>query len=153
MLGGASLVAILLALWGGYHLGKIRQINAIPKVNTPGYVIGEEASDHVASFFTQYINPKTVSVDTIINGYGDKNLAFYRSYYQHNFDPITCSSVKALKVTPVGGTSGPTSTVTTKLEYADNSSQLITSNVVLNNDGIKIDSITCPANKGGLPPQ
>ena len=47
---------------------------------------------------------------------------------------------------------GPTAVIGVRAEYPDNTSATIRVVAVLRSDGLKIDSVTCPGDKGNLPP-
>lgn len=148
-------VAIVFGV-GGYYL-RSSEVNAYkdPSGNTAGYVIARQAEGQVKNFYRQYIkeynNSKFLLRD--VQGYGSDNLAFYNSYYQHGFNPITCSSLAPVAVNISKTTPGTVATVYADLEYSDHSTSTVKATVVINNDGIKIDSITCPGDKGNLPPE
>jgi len=141
---------------GGYFFGSNSDNKyKDPSGNTAGYVLAEQAKGQVNNFYRQYIErysePQRLS--TYIRVYGSNNLVFYNTYYQHGFDPITCSSLRPVGVTVTRAAPGTVATVYADLTYSDHSTSTIKATVLINNDGIKIDSITCPGSKGNLPPQ
>ena len=154
------LIALALALlarvigWPVYQaVTTQKEAIPIPKSRT-GFVDGSDATDQVANFYQQYINPSTNPdfQKVLVGAAGNKNLVFYSNYYQHGFDPITCSAAMPIKVTTALVSAGPVATVNAITEYSDNSKENIVARVVLDNQGLKIDSITCPGAKGNLPP-
>lgn len=156
-LPNATIALLILVVAGvvGYYIGlRHNNPNAIPSQNKVGYVISQEATDQVTDFYRQYINSSTASEfrRVLLNGYGSKNLVFYDAYYQHGFDPIVCSSVMPIKVNVSHTIPGPVATVDVAVEYPDHSTAALTATVVINNEGLKIDSITCPGARGNLPP-
>ena len=118
------------------------------------YVDGSDATEQVANFYRQYINPRTTPAfqKYLINGYGNNNLRFYTDYYQHGFDPVTCSTTLPIKVTAALVSAGPVATVNAIAEYTNNTKDNIVARIVLDDQGIKIDSIACSGNKGNLLP-
>ncbi len=77
---------------------------------------------------------------------------FYSQYYRHGFDPIVCSEVMPTSVTATSVTPGPGATVTATAKYPDGTTANIGLTLVLNNKGFGIDTVTCPGNRGNLPP-
>lgn len=129
-----------------------RTVIKIPNHIIP-YVDGEEATQHVQSFYEQYI--KTADQNRrklLVSMSGSKNLVFYNDYYKHGFDPITCSSVSVKIITASLISTGPVAHIAAKIDYVDGSASEIKASVVLNDDGLKLDSITCPGDKANLPP-
>ena len=124
--------------------------------HTMPYIDGDEALRHVESFYHSYTlsNPKLAeSKKKTVEIFGSKNLEFYYAYYQHGFDPITCSVLMPNKITSRLDRTGPIALIKSIEEYADGSKQEIQNTVVLNNDGMEIDSVSCPGNKGNLLPK
>lgn len=152
------IAAIVLSGFAGYSLAYEKyNPSKTPTQNTPGYITEDEASNQVNGFYEQYLSskkniPEESRKANLIDSYGTKNLVFYSKYYQHGFDPIVCSvdmptSVKATNVRP-----GPGALVTAEAKYPDASTANIDLTLVFNNAGFGIDTITCPGNKGNLPP-
>lgn len=130
--------------------------NKIPTQNTPGYITVDAARNQVNNFYQQYLHPKKYTPEKsrkiYVSLYGDKNLMFYREYYRHGFDPIVCSSVMPTSVTATSVQPGASAVVNAEAKYPDGSTANIVATLVLNNEGFRIDSITCPGAKGNLPP-
>ena len=154
------LIALALALlarligWPVYHALTAKNV-AIPFPKSRlAYVDGSDATEQVANFYRQYTKPGATPAfqKFLIKGYGTNNLLFYTEYYQHGFDPITCSTTMPTKVTVALVSTGPVATVNAVAEYSDNSKENIVARVVLDDQGLNIDSITCPAAKGNLAP-
>lgn len=119
------------------------------------YVDGDVAASRVSDFYHQLITNPSNNQDVrrqLLGFYGTENLLFYDQYYQHGFDPITCSSMLPIKVTTSLVSTGPTASINALADYPDNTSDTILVTAVLRSDGLKIDSVTCPDDKGGLPP-
>lgn len=156
-LAGVIVVVVALVFGiGGYYVGsKHSSIPKDPSGNTAGYVIAHQAREQVNNFYKQYIedNNKPELRPLLLRGYGSNNLVFYNSYYQHGFDPITCSSLVPTAAAITRVLPGTVATVYADISYADHSTSIIKATVLINNDGIKIDSITCPGDKGNLTPQ
>jgi len=155
------LIALALALlarvigWPVYRALTTEKVALPSPKSRPAYVDGNEATDQVANFYRQYTKPGTTPAfqKFLIKGYGTNNLLFYTEYYQHGFDPITCSTTRPIKVTAALVSTGPVTTVKAIAEYPDNSKENIVARVVIDDKGLNIDSITCPAAKGNLPPE
>ena len=141
----------------GYSFGLNKHSNDTPKQNIPGYVTSESARNQVNNFYLQYLNPKKESPDTfremLVANYGDKNLIFYKTYYQHGFDPIVCSATMPTSVVATDVRPGPGASVKAKAVYTDGTTSVIDVTLVQNTEGFKIDTITCPGDKGNLPPR
>lgn len=140
---------------GGYILGLLsNDTYKDPSGNRWGYVSARSAKEQVNNFYRQYIEDgnKPELRPLLIRGYGSNNLNFYNSYYKHGFDPITCSSLKTTAFTVTNATSGTVATVDVNLEYSDQSISTLKTSVLINNDGLKIDSIKCSGDKGSLLP-
>ncbi len=150
---GAVLVGFL-ANQALYHIVPSSEPAMPPPHHVIPYVDGDVATQQVSNFYRQYINPNTKPEfrPRMIDGYGSKNLVFYDQYYQHGFDPIICSTVMPIKVTALLVSTGPVATVSAVAEYPDGTKSTIVTTVVLNG-ALQIDSITCPGDKGNLPPQ
>lgn len=152
-------VMVATALGGsvGYGLayGKYNPGN-LPVQNTPGYITSDEARNQVNNFYQQYLHPKKetpeASRETYIQNWGSSNLVFYSRYYRHGFDPIVCSSVMPTSVIATDVQSGAGAEVKAKATYPDGSTADIALTLVLNLEGFRIDTITCPGDKGNLPP-
>lgn len=152
-----TLIAIILSGFIGYRLAYQKyNPNKIPTQNTPGYITADAARNQVNNFYQQYLYPRKDTPEEsrkiYISGYGDKNLVFYSGYYQHGFDPIVCSSVMPTSVTATSVKPGPGAVVNAEAKYPDGSTANIVATLVLNVEGFRIDSITCPGAKGNLPP-
>ncbi len=152
------LAAMVVSGLVGYRLAYQKyDPNKTPNQNTPGYITASEARDQVNNFYEQYLNPNKNSVENsrniTVEGFGSKNLVFYREYYQHGFDPIVCSAVMPTSVTATSVRPGPGAVVHATASYPDGSTADITLTEVLNNEGFKIDTITCPGDKGNLLPR
>lgn len=117
------------------------------------YVDGDDAAEQVGNFYRQYIASadKPEFQKILISGYGDQNLVFYDEYYQHGFDPITCSVAMPTKVTASLVSTGPVAVVNAFATYPDSTRATMKVRVTLS-DKLGIDSITCPDPKGNLPP-
>lgn len=153
-----ALIAVVLSGAAGYSLAYNRyNPSNTPTKNTLGYITEEEARGQVNGFYEQYLNPRKDTPEesrkAYINSYGTKNLMFYSVYYQHGFDPIVCSRVMPTSVTAKDVQPGAGASVTAKAGYPDGSTANINLTLVLNNEGFGIDTITCPGDKGNLPPQ
>lgn len=155
----AVVVLVFTALSGfvGYRLAYQKyHPDKIPAQNTPGYITADAARDQVNNFYQQYVNPRKDDPEEwrkiFVNNYGSKNLVFYSKYYQHGFDPIVCSSVMPSSVTATSIQPGAGAVVDAEAKYPDGSTANIDLTLVLNIEGFKIDSITCPGDKGNLPP-
>jgi len=151
-----TLVAAVVCGWIGYSYGMHKNnTNAIPSQNKAGYVVAQQASEQVTNFYNQYIRPSTTPDfrNKLVSSYGSKNLAFYDTYYKHGFDPVVCSTVMPISITTTQVTPGPSAEVKVNATYPDKSLLTIVTTVVINNDGLKIDSVNCPGNMGNLPPQ
>jgi hypothetical protein len=148
-------VAIVFGI-GGYYAGsKSHDIYKDPSGNNAGYIVGQQAAAQVNNFYQQYIKDynKPEFYNQLLRGYGSDNLIFYNLYYQHGFNPITCSSLAPTTITVVRATPGTVATVLANLTYSDSSTSTLKSTVVINNDGLKIDSVSCSGNKANLPPR
>lgn len=142
-------LAALTLVWAIIDAGPAKQKpDPLPRHTIP-YVDGEAAADQVENFYQQYLNPRTLSKRMLVEGYGNKNLAFYYDYYQHGFDPIVCSTEVPVEVTASLVSTGPVAVVNALAKYTDGTKSNIVVRVVLN-DGMEIDSITCPGDKGNL---
>lgn len=157
ILAAAVLVSLAILGWAAYHAAPHNK-TVIPKLNSKiPYVDGPSATDQVANFYQQYIDQRLTAKfpdyhKTLIEGYGSRNLVFYNQYYRHGFDPIICSNVMPTKVTANLVSTGPVATVKASLEYPDKTNTTVTARVVLDDEGLQIDSLTCPGAKGNLPP-
>ncbi len=125
--------------------------NPLPTNSKLAYVDGNDAVTQVSNFYSQYIHGAKTFQTRLVSIYGDQNLAFYDAYYQHGFDPITCSATPPTSVSVSLVSTGPVATVKALATYPDHSTASITAKVVLTNE-LKIDSITCPGSMSGLPP-
>jgi hypothetical protein len=153
LLAGLSLLVILVVSLSFGYASKSKNDDNLPKHVIP-YVDGSAAVDHVNNFFQSYLNPKNTSERdaVLVKSFGDKNLVFYSQYYRHGFDPIICSTVKPVSATATLVSTGPVAVVNVKAVYSDHTVQDIASTVVLNNDGMLIDSVVCPSDKANLLP-
>jgi hypothetical protein len=152
-----ALITIVLSGFVGYRLAYQKyNPNITPTQNTPGYIAADAARNQVNNFYQQYLHPKKEtpeeSRNVYVSHYGDKNLVFYKAYYQHGFDPIVCSSVVPTSVTATSVQPGAGAVVDAEAKYPDGSTANIVLTLVLNAEGFRIDSITCPGDKGNLPP-
>ncbi len=153
----AGIISIIAGGVTGYSLAFTKyNPNRTPSDNVPGYITVDEARGQVKGFYEQYLRPREsnspVSRQAIIRSYGTKNLLFYSQYYQHGFDPIVCSTTMPSNVTTKNVTPGAGALVTAEARYPDGSTADIDVTLVLNRDGFGIDTITCPGDKGNLPP-
>ena len=129
------------------------KLGPLPNHTMP-YVDGDAAVQQVESFYKNYTKPSLESKkDKIIEIFGSDNLEFYYEYYRHGFDPITCSTSVPTKLSHSLRSTGPVATINTSAEYEDGSTATIQSRVVLSDDGMDVDSVSCPGEKGNLPPQ
>jgi hypothetical protein len=157
-----SLTVVLFSVigWPVYSaLTTEKMVSPLPSHTMP-YVDGAVAAEHVGNFYRQYMSvPKNSPAyptdaeyqNRMIEGYGSKNLEFYNEYYQHGFDPITCSTVMPTSADVSLASTGPVATVNVYASYPNGSKATIVATVVLNNEGMEIDSIACPDGKGNLP--
>lgn len=140
----------------GYLIGINIDASEVHEQNTPGYITAESARSHVDNFYQQYLHPKKESPeesrDVYVSEYGSKNLVFYKAYYQHGFDPIVCSTVMPTSVAVTDIQPGAGANVVAEAEYPNGSTANIGLTLVINAEGFKIDSITCPGDKGNLLP-
>lgn len=148
------LVVLVLALtsWAIYETGQ-NHTASLDTTSRLAYVDGSDAVAQVSNFYQQYL-ASTAKPDfqkTLIGAYGDQNLVFYNNYYQHGFDPITCSTEIPTSVIASLISTGPVATVEARATYPNHTTATITAKVTLT-DALKIDSITCPGDKGNLPP-
>jgi hypothetical protein len=121
--------------------------------STPGSVNLLEATAFVNSFYTSYVNAVKSSgnADAVIKNDGDANLAFYKAYYQHGFDPIICAQATPATVKATGVSSSNGVAVISVLEtYTVASDDLTITAHVVDQAGLKIDSLTCPGTLGTL---
>ncbi|HEX8182451.1 MAG TPA: hypothetical protein VF575_02505 [Candidatus Saccharimonadales bacterium] len=153
----AFVVSLLIVVWTQHTVSQ-KQVFKDTYVTQSrlAYVDGTDAAAHVASFYKQYIDPRTPAANKLkfIDAYGNKNLLFYSQYYLHGFDPITCSQDAPTDVSTSLASTGPVATVNVipLSPDADGTTETITARVVLDEEGLSIDSITCPGNKANLPP-
>src|SRR6185369_703714 len=117
-----ALVATVLSGFVGYHLAYQKyNPSTIPTQNTPGYITADAARDQVNNFYRQYLHPRKDAPEesrkAFVSAYGDKNLAFYRDYYQHGFDPIVCSSAMPTSVTATSVQPGVGAVVNVEAKY------------------------------------
>ena len=152
-----AFIAVVLSGLVGYRLAYQKyNPHKIPTENKPGYITADEARSQVNNFYQQYLHPKADTPDQsrqlYIRGYGDKNLVFYSQYYQHGFDPIVCSTIMPTSVTATSIQPGAGAVVNAKADYPDGSTATIVLTLVLNIEGFRIDSITCPGDKANLAP-
>jgi hypothetical protein len=153
----AGLVVAIFSGFFGYSLASQKYgSNKTPTQNTPGYITADAARDQVDNFYRQYLHPRKGAPEesrkAFVSTYGDKNLVFYSNYYQHGFDPIVCSSIMPASVTAMNVQPGAGAIVKAEAKYPDDSTANITLTLVLNSEGFRIDSITCPGVKGNLLP-
>lgn len=153
----AALITIVLSGFVGYRLAYQKyNPTKIPAQNTPGYITADGARNQVNNFYQQYLHPKKETPEESrkinVSLYGSKNLVFYSKYYQHGFDPIVCSSVMPTSVTATSVQPGAGAVVNAEAKYPDGSTANIDLTLVLNIEGFRIDSITCPGTKGNLSP-
>jgi len=153
-----SLLIIIVAVVGAfaaYYIVDHKHNTVVipPLKSKAGHVDASDAKDQVENFYRQYISTNSADFRTVlVRGYGSKNLVFYSEYYQHGFDPLVCSTAMPIKVSAVRAVSAAEATVNVVEEYADHSTNKLVATVVVNNEGLKIDSVTCSGNKGGLLP-
>jgi len=152
-----AVAVTVLGILIGYGFGLNKGRNDTPKQNTPGYITAESARNQVNNFYQQYLQSREGDSDKwrnmLVSNYGDKNLVFYKTYYQHGFDPIVCSATMPTSVTVTDVKPGAGATVKAKAIYADGSTAAIDVTLVINAEGFRIDTITCPGDKGNLPPK
>jgi hypothetical protein len=145
--------------WPVYRALNTEKITYNLPNHTIPYVDSAAATDQVHNFYQYYSNPKITPVfptfaayqKQMVQAYGSKNLVFYHEYYQHGFDPITCSTVLPASIDASIASTGPVANVNVYATYPDGSKATITATVVLNNEGMQVDTITCPGDKGHLP--
>lgn len=153
-----AVLAVVIGGFAGYAIAHQKyDPNKTPSQNKPGYVTADAARDQVNNFYQQYLHPRKDKVEesrnAFVSGYGDKNLMFYKNYYQHGFDPIVCSSTMPTSVAVKSVEPGAGAVVNAEAKYPDGTTANIVLTAVLNTEGFRIDSITCPGDKGNLPPQ
>jgi hypothetical protein len=132
-----------------------RQAGELPYPTTSrlAHIDGNDAVAQVANFYKQYLADASNATfqGRLVSTYGSQNLAFYDNYYQHGFDPITCSTTLPTSVSASLASTGPVAAITAHATYPDHTTANITVRVILT-DRLEIDSITCPAPMGNLPP-
>lgn len=147
------LAVLLVAVTGWALHERGTNKNPLPTKSRLAYVDGNDAVAQVSNFYKQYLadanNPAFQK--RLISVSGDQNLVFYNDYYQHGFDPITCSTDTPTSVTASLVSTGPVATVNALATYPDHTTANITVKVTLT-DRLNIDSVTCPDTKGNLPP-
>lgn len=152
---GVGILALFLIVIAGWVTYGIVSSNKKEEANRPNhiapYVDGQVAKEQVENFYVQYINPNLANRKKLVQQAGNSNLVFYYDYYQHGFDPIVCSTVMPTKVTTSLQSTGTAALVNVNASYPDGSQQKILARVVFG-DGIDVDSITCPGDKGSLLP-
>jgi hypothetical protein len=155
ILAAAVFCSVAVIGWAVYDARPPKPKVYPPPNHTIPYVDGATATQQVANFYQQYMNPNTPLALRLklIEAFGNKNLLFYSEYYRHGFDPITCSAAMPTKVNASLVSTGPVAIVNADLEYPDNTKATIVAKVVLDDEGVSIDSITCPGNKGNLQPE
>lgn len=150
------MAVIVLSGLAGYCLGIYNIHNDTPRQNTPGFITVESVRDQVNNFYQQYLHPKGQDQEKwrniLVSNYGSKNLVFYKTYYKHGFDPITCSSTMPISVTTTKIQPGPGAMAKAEATYSDGSTVNIDVTLVIGTEGFKIDTITCPGDKGNLTP-
>jgi hypothetical protein len=158
IVSAALLISLVILAWAAYRAQPPRDDIPLPVMSSKvPYVDGPDAVAQVANFYSQYIDAHNIQKvpgyhDKLIAAYGNSNLVFYSQYYDHGFDPITCSTVMPQKVTASLVATGPVATVNAVAEYPDDTKSTIIATVVLH-DALQIDTITCPGAKGHLPPE
>jgi len=113
-----------------------------------------EALQLVTEFYGKYAGSTGAEGSTkaaLIKQYGTVNLAFYNQYYQHGFDNILCAQMKPARISVSGNTVANNVATTTVTETYDSGDKTITVRVV-DQGGLKIDSVSCPGSQGGLAP-
>jgi hypothetical protein len=153
-----AFIIVVFSAFAGYGLAYEKyNPNKTPTKNTPGYITAEEARNQVNGFYEQYLNPRKDTPEksrkAYVASYGTKNLVFYSEYYLHGFDPIMCSSAMPTSVVATKVQPGSGALVTAEATYPDGSTANINLTLVLNSEGFGIDTITCPGEKGNLPPK
>ncbi len=150
------LIIVALACVFAYHAGaKSEETNKDPSGNTIGYVVAEQASSQAENFYKSYMEntDNAEKKDKLVELFGTKELVFYNKYYQHSFDPIVCSDRKPTDVSVVQASPGTEAIIKLEVSYDDGTKAQIGTSVVINNDGLRINSVTCPADKADLPPK
>lgn len=151
----ATVVSLLcIVLVGSFFYLKKSNSDDVPNIkHTIPYVDGDDAVIHSNSFYENYLNPKNSSnLKRIVEIYGSKNLEFYNDYYRHGFDPITCNTIPPSKISVRLISTGQVANLQAMAEYSNGSTETIDLRVILNEEGLVIDSITCSAQKGNLQP-
>lgn len=148
-----ALVALLIAAASWATFEATKDHDSLPTKSKMAYIDSNDAVDQVSNFYRQYLDnaAKPDIQKELVGAYGSQNLVFYNDYYQHGFNPITCSIDTPTNVTATLVSTGPVATVKALATYPDHSTATITAKVTLT-DALKIDSITCPGTKGNLPP-
>jgi hypothetical protein len=153
----ALAASVLVLAWAQYRATPHSYTTDVRQTTSKlAHVDGIDATDQVANFYKQYIDTRNIQripgyQSRLIEAYGSQNLVFYSRYYQHGFDAITCSTVMPTKVTASLVSTGPMAIVNAVAAFPDGSTAIIKATVVLT-DKLAIDSITCPGEKGNLPP-
>jgi len=151
----AVVVLVAVAAWLVYEATHHHNLysNYPPNQTKAPYVDGNQATAHVANFYTEYIKfaSRPDLQKNVVASFGDDNLVFYDQYYRHGFDPITCTTVTPVSVSASLISTGPVATVKVVEKYADHTTQTLTARVLVTT-ALRIDSITCPGAKGNLPP-
>ncbi len=153
----AVILAFLIISFGMYRLSTIGKVKDDPFPNhTFPYVDGEAAAEQVKIFYEAYTSSKPIlalNKKQTVKNYGTNNLEFYYEYYQHGFDSVVCSTVMPTSITAVPASTGTVANVDVNVDYPDGSTARIKTTVILNDDGMQVDSINCPGDKGNLPPK
>ena len=153
----ALLIFILIAGWAAYRAEPNEKVSMPQTKSKFAYVDGNNAATQVENFYKQYTNLGNIQRipgyrQGLITSFGSENLVFYSKYYQHGFDPINCSDVMPTTVTTSLISTGPVANINAFAVYPDKTKATIKARVVLNENGLKIDSIACPDDKGNLLP-
>ena len=148
------LAALLVLSFAWIVYDKTTDTSSLSTKSKLAYVDGAEATQHVSNFYRQYLAnaDKPENQKKLIAKYGNQSLEFYNEYYQHGFDPITCSGVTPVKATTSLVSTGSHAVVKVLATYPDQTTSTIQARVVLS-DEMEIDSIACPSPNRDLPPK
>jgi hypothetical protein len=138
------------AYW--WHTSSSRRGSRFPTSTLP-HVDGAAAVEHVSSFYGQYLSAAgDARLQMIaVKGFGDANLAFYAEYYQHGFDPLTCSASIPKSVRASLVKSGTSTAVSVTPEFDGHEGKAFTVTVILD-DSMHVDSVDCGQGLSHLAP-
>ena len=156
-------VLIGIAAYGAYYWhhktvtdlnSKITTLNSeLAAANQNSVVNLTDATQLASTFYNAYLKSVPVSggTTTTIQKYGTANLLFYSKYYQHGFDPIVCAQSLPTSIQATGKSTGSgIAKVSVEEIYGTSGDNAAVSVNVVNQGGLKIDSVTCPGSLGTL---